>query len=268
MGKKSRSRTKNSIFKRFIGNRNTVTILGIAACIGVLIIGYNYRVNQAMAPISVPYAKKAIPSRTLITSDMVGRIKVTSTYANDASNLVKSVDEVVNKYVSYKTNIPKGSLFYTEQLKEANEMPDSAFANIEDGYTIYSLDVSLDDTYANSIRAGDYIDLYMSTTDPDSNNMIIYSKFIESIRVLQVKDGNGNNILGTGIENGQPSELIFAVKDDMYELLMCVGYIQNPTIKLKPALSNTKYTAEGNETLISSQQLHEFIKKRVSTTLE
>ena len=46
-------------------------------------------------------------------------------------------------------------------LKKSEEMPDAAFANIEDGYTIFSLEVDKESTYANSIRAGDYIDLYM-----------------------------------------------------------------------------------------------------------
>lgn len=267
MAKKNRSRGKGSIIRRFVGNRNTVTLLGILACIGVLVIGYNYRVNQAMAPITIPYAKENIPSRTLITSDMVGRIKVTSTYVEDADNLVRTATEVVNKYVSYKTSIPKGSLFYSDQLKEVDEMPDAAFANIDDGYTIYSLDVSLDDTYANSIEAGDYIDLYMSTRDPDSDNLIIYARFIESIRVLQVKDAQGNNIVGTGVENGKPSELIFAVKDDMYELLKLSEYITHPAISIKPVVRNSNYTAAANETKVSSERLRQFIMDRTSTMI-
>ena len=46
-------------FKRFIGNKNTVSILTMIVGIGVLIIGYNYRVNSKINPVTVPYAKKA-----------------------------------------------------------------------------------------------------------------------------------------------------------------------------------------------------------------
>ena len=125
---------------------------------------------------------------------MVGRIKLASNYVTDSSNLIKNVNEVVNNYVSYKTNIPKGSLFYKESIKTSDEMPDAAFANIADGFTIFSLGVTVDSTFANSIRAGDYIDLYMSATNP-TDKLVIYAKMIESIRVLAVKDSKGNNIL-------------------------------------------------------------------------
>lgn len=251
---------------RFIGNKNVVTILGILACGAVLLVGYFYRVNMAISPISVPYAKQSIDARTLITDDMVGTIQVSSSYLSEASEIVRNSEEVVNKYVSYKTNIPKGSLFYKDQLKEADEMPDSAFANIEDGFTIYSLAVTIDDTYANSIYAGQYIDLYMSATDA-VNNLVIYGKLIESIRVLAVKDKKGNNILKTSMSSGdKPAELLFAVADDMYLLLMQSQYI-NSDIKLVPVLRNKQYTVNQGETLVSSIQLQEFIKQQVEVLI-
>lgn len=253
---------KTSIFKRLLGNKNTVTLLGVIACIATLIIGYNYRVNNAISPITVPYAKESIPSRTLITSDMVGRIKLASNYVSDSSNLIKNVNEVVNNYVSYKTNIPKGSLFYDEMVKKADEMPDAAFANIADGYTIFSLSVSVDSTYGNSIRAGDYIDLYMSATNP-TDNLVIYAKLVESIRVLAVKDSKGNNILKNTVANGKPSELLFAVQEDLYLLLMRSQAIKTTDIKIEPVLRNHAYTEAAGETLVSSEQLKNFINDRV-----
>ncbi len=257
-----KKKKSGSIFKRLLGNKNTVTILGVLACIATLVIGYNYRVNNAISPIIVPYAKESIPSRTLITSDMVGRIKLASNYVNDSSNLIKNVNEVVNNYVSYKTNIPKGSLFYKETVKKADEMPDAAFANIADGFTIFSLGVTVDSTFANSIRAGDYIDLYMSTTNP-TDNLVIYAKMIESIRVLAVKDSKGNNILKNTVANGKPSELLFAVPEDLYLLLMRAEAITSTKISIEPVLRNEAYTDAANETQVSSEQLRNFINDRV-----
>lgn len=263
MGKNKTNKGFSSVFKRLIGNKNTVTILGVLACIAVLIVGYNYRVKMAISPISIPYAKQNIPARTLITSDMIGKIQVSSTYVNDADNLVKTVNEVVNKYVSYKTNIPEGSLFYQEYLKEADEMPDSAFANIPDGYTIFSLDVTADSTYANSIRAGDYIDLYMSARDTE-NNLVIYGCFIESIRVLAVKDSKGNNIVENTLAAGKPAELLFAVEEDMYLLLMRASFIKEAGIKIEPLLRNKNYTDAAGKTQVSSEYLRSFIENRVT----
>ena len=62
--------------KRFLSNKNTVTIIGIVLGIVVLYIGYNMRVKQAINPVKVPFAKEEIASRTLITEDMIGFIEI------------------------------------------------------------------------------------------------------------------------------------------------------------------------------------------------
>lgn len=259
---KAKSKSGMGAIKRFVGNKNTVTVLGFLACIATLIIGYNIRVRDAIAPQTLPYAKQSIPSRTLISASMVGKIKIAQTYVNEATNVVKFSNEVVGKYVSFKTSIPKGSLFYKDALVEADEMPDAAFANIEDGQTIYSLAVDKESTFANSIRAGDYIDLYMSATDYENNNLVIYGCLIKSIRVLAVKDAQGNNILKNSLAYGEPKELLFAVDDEMFDLLKETEWVKGD-IKLSPVIFNKNYTAEANETVVESEQLQEFIKKQV-----
>lgn len=252
---------KNSALMRLIGNKNTVTILGLLACVLTLFIGYQYRVGLAIDPVSIPYAKVEIPARTLITSDMVGKIKIDRTYVTQSTNLITQDSQVVNKYASYKTNIPEGSLFYKEVIKEADEMPDAAFANIDDGYTIYSLEVDEKTTFSNSIRAGEYIDLYLSTPSDVDTKRIIYACLVKSIRVLAVKDDRGNNILRNSLAYGTPSQLLFAVEDDMYKLLMRAQIIGGMT--LTPVLRNGKYTQEGNQTTVSSTQLIDYINSQV-----
>ena len=193
---------------------------------------------------------------------MIGRIRISSEYVNNADNLIKQSSEVIGKYVSYKTNITKGSLFYQESLKEADEMPDAAFANIENGYTIYSLGVNAESTLNNQIRAGDYIDLYMSAVDSENGNLVIYAKLIESIRVLAVKDSRGNNIIKNTLLYGKPSELLFAVDNDMFLLLKEAEYVSGD-IRITPVVRNQKYTADANETVVSSEYLRNFIQKNV-----
>ena len=263
--KGNQKRAGGSLIKRFVGNRNTVTILGILACIATLIIGYNYRVSVAISPVTIPYAKQNIPSRTLITSDMIGNIKVTSTYTNTATNLIKNASSVVNKYASYKTSIPRGSLFYKEQIIEADEMPDAAFANIADGYTIFPLTVDDKKTYFNSIRAGDYIDLYVSaqeqTEDKNAENKVIIAKLVESIKVLAVKDSKGKNILKNTVDNGRPTQLLFAVEEDMFLLLKKAENV-DLHVEIMPVLRNESYTQKQGETIVSSQDLRDFILTR------
>ena len=259
----AKGKNSGSAIKRLIGNKNTVTLLGVIACIAILIIGYNTRVAGQISPMSVPYAKEAIKSRTLITSDMVGRIKISSSYVSQSSNLKTSVSEVVNSYASYKTNIPKGSLFYDESIVNADEMPDAAFANIPDGNTVFCLGVDDKKTFNNSIRAGSYIDLYMSVTNPENNDKVIFARLVESIRVLAVKDNNGNNILKNSSLYGSPTQLLFSVEEDMFLLLKRAQLITSVHVDIEPVIRNQNYSTNPNETQVSSEQLREFINARV-----
>lgn len=243
--------------KRFLGNKNTVTILGVVAGILVLYIGYTWRVNQAISPVTVPYAKAQISSKEMITEDMIGYIKVSSSVVSNSPNLITDASQLVGKYVSYGTIIPANGLFYTDSVIEEKELPDSAFADIPDGYTIYSLSVDLESTNGNEIYPESYIDLYLKGDD-DNSNKIIFGKLIESIEVLAVKDSQGNHMFEDTVETRVPAELLFAVPDDMYLLLMKAGYVGGD-IEIIPVLRNKAYSANPGETLVASDYIKNFI---------
>ena len=58
--------------KRFLGNKNTVTIICVILGVAVLLVGYNYRVKQAVQPVSVPYAMKRLEPKSKVEADNVG----------------------------------------------------------------------------------------------------------------------------------------------------------------------------------------------------
>lgn len=243
--------------KRFLGNKNTVTILGVLLGILVLYIGYNYRVKQATTPVRVPYAKEELSSRTLITSDMIGYMEVSSSVVKSSSNLITNANQLINNYVAFGTTIPANSMFYTSQILTSSEMPDSAFADIPDNYTIFTLGVNLHSTYGNSIYPGNYIDLYFKGVD--ETGKIMFGKLIESIEVLAVKDSQGNHVFETTVESRTPSELLFAVPNDMYDLLMKAGYITGSSIEIIPVPRNASYSADPGDTIVSSDYIRDFI---------
>lgn len=248
--------------KRFLANKNTVTIIGVLLILLVLYIGYNYRVKQATTPVTVPYAKEEISSRTLITSEMIGYMEVSSSVVKSSSNLITSASELIDHYVSFGTTIPANSMFYKSQIISSNEMPDSAFADIPEGYTIYSLNVNLHTTYGNSIYPDNYIDLYFKGID--DTDRIMFGKFIESIKVLAVKDSQGNHVFETTVESRTPAELLFAVPNDMYELLMKAGYIGS-SIEIIPVPRNASYSSNPGETNVSSDTIRDFILSKSAT---
>lgn len=247
--------------KKFLSNKNTVTILGVLIGIVVLYLAYNWRVNQAITPVKVPYAKEEIPARTLITEEMIGYMEVPQSMVTSNKNLLTSSSAVVGKYVSYAATIPANGLFYKELVLEAKEMPDSAFADIPDGYTIYSLNVDLHTTYGNSIFPNNMIDLFFKATEDDGK--VIFARLIKSIKVLAVKDSQGRHVFETTTEDRQPSELLFAVPDDMYLLLMKAGYISSD-VEILPIPRNAKYTASAGETEVTSDYIKEFILSKTT----
>lgn len=244
--------------KRFLSNKNTVTLLAIIVCTVILYFFYNNRVNNAVSTTYVCYATDTIPARTQITKDMVSTTKVLTSQVT--SNMVTSCDQVIGQYASYATEIPANSYFYDLSVMDENEMPNSAFEDILDDYTIYNLDVTFKSTYGNSIFPGQFIDLYLRTED--EAGLLIYGKFIQSIEVLGVKDDEGKNVFETTVEVRTPSQLLFAVPNDLYLLLMKAQYLG---LEIVIVPRNNNYTAKADETLVSSDQLKTLILNQIAT---
>ena len=66
--------------KKFVSNKNTVTILGVILAIVILYVGYNYRINQRVTLTRIPYANQTIQPRTQITSAMISYKDVPSSF--------------------------------------------------------------------------------------------------------------------------------------------------------------------------------------------
>ena len=120
--------------KKFLTNKNTVTVLGVILAILVLYIGYNWRVKQATNPISVPYALQEINPSTQITEDMVGEAQVPPSMIK--GDIYRSKQSVIDKYSGADCLIPSGSLFYTRCVVEKDQLPDSIILDYPKGYVL------------------------------------------------------------------------------------------------------------------------------------
>ena len=244
--------------KRFIGNKNTVTILCVVAGIAVLYIGYNYRVSSAINPTTVPYAKNTLEARHVITVDDIGYMEVNSDVVSKSDNLITNGNELVGKEVTYGNTIQQNSLFYDGDITEPNLSPDYVLSDIEDGYTAFSLSVDTYTTYGNAIAKGDYIDLWFN--GEDDTNKIIYTNLVKSIRVLDVRDSAGVSLEHAN-STGEPAELLFAVPDDMYSLLVKAQQVGT----LEPVPRNRNYTADPGETEVVSDYVVQYVLSKSVT---
>lgn len=245
--------------KRFLSNKNTITILGVLLGIVVLYVGYNYRVNQAVDTVMVPYATNTITATSEITQEMVSTTEVLRNFVSGNSNLVMDTSALVNSTnpvcVTYGTSVPEGAFFYSEQIVNCSGLPNNPIENIPDGYTIFSMGVDIHTTYGNSMYPGDYIDLYIRMESSD--NRIIFGKFIESIEILDVRDSQGVSVFLTS-QARTPSELLFAVPEDLFWLLNVATEISG--LELVPVPRNASYTSNPGETSVSSEYLRNLIR--------
>lgn len=247
--------------KKFLGNKNTVTFVCVVLGVLVLFFGYNWRVDEAVKPQRIPYAKKTLAKKSKITAEVIGYTEVPRSLITTSKNaILTNAQDIINKYVSYSTAIPVNSYFYSSVVMREEQMPDYAFINMPEGYTVYSLKVSMTTTYANKIFPGDYIDLYAKIHDKNTG-LVMFGPLITSIRVKAIKDDRGNALLENGINNGSPASMQFevpSIKDnDLFTLLMLAGWIED--VELEPVPRGSAYTAAQGETVVSNDIIKQYI---------
>ena len=243
--------------KKFLGNKNTVTILGIVLCLVVLYVGYNYRINARVELVEVPYATKTIQPRTYITKDMIGTMNVPKSFL--VGRYYNNANAIVGKYTNYNTIIAKGSLFYADLVVSKDELPDSAFAEVPEGYTVINYPVNIATTYANSMAPGSYINIYYKSLD--DNGKIMFGKFISNIKVLDVKDSSGQHVFENSEETRTPAYMLFAVPEETHLLLRKALYLTKYSVELI-LVPNTATLTDADKVNVSSSDIESFINDK------
>lgn len=247
-----------SSIKKFIANKNTVTILGVILCLIILYVGYNFQINQKVAKTRVPYANQTIQPKTQITSAMISYMDVPASFLR--GRYYKSQEEIVGKFSQYNTMIAEGSLFYTDLVTDSTNLPSSAFMNVEEGYTVISYKVNMDSTYANSMMPDDYINVYFKATDDDGT--IMFGKFLGNVKILDVKDSEGRHVFENTTEARTPAYMLFALPEDMHLLFRKAIYLggqYNVELILVP---KTQELTDKDAVNVSSQDIQDFINDR------
>lgn len=245
--------------KKFLGNKNTVTILGVILCLLILYIGYNYRINSKVELVAVPYAKETIQPRTYITDDMIGTMNVPKSFL--VGNYYTTTKSIVGKYSNYNTMIAKGSLFYTDLVVEEKDLPDSAFSEVPEGYTVINYPVTIASTYANSMAPGSHINIYYKSLNDDGE--VMFGKFISNIEVLDVKDSSGRHVFENSDEARTPAYMLFAVPEETHLLLRKALYLTDYDVELL-LIPNTATLSEDQKVTVSSLQIEEFINSKTA----
>ncbi len=252
--------------KKFMQNKNTVTVLGVILAIVVLYVAYNMRVKSAINPINVPYALEQINPATQITADMVGTKQIPPSML-DGGDVITNQGAVIDKYSREDTIIPKGSLFYEATVVEKEQLRSNIILDYPKGYVLYNLSVNSETTYGNSVYPGNYVDIYLKAVYkvPEGSpmtedaNKIMLGKFVSNIKVLAVKDASGAAVFSNLDEARTPSMIIFAVPQEYYILLKKAEYLRTYDSTLILVPTNESLKDNPGELEISSDQLKNWV---------
>jgi len=260
--------------KRFIANKNTVTIIGVLAAIVVLYFGYTWRINQQIEQVTVLVAKQNIQPRTKITSDMVETIsiarvmydKMMGNYGGGISvlrNTAELSSFTEGAYSNVNSLIPAGTpLIRNVNTVDKSKIPSSVLLKIDKGQVPYAFSINYSDTYGNAIMDGMYVNIYMKAVDETGKTMI--GKLIQNVKVLAVLDSSGRDVFENTDENRTPSTFIFSVDEDLHLLLRKARYLSKYSVELIPVPVTDSVSDEEYEGTveITSSYLREFIESR------
>ncbi len=245
--------------KQILSNKNTVTLIAAVLIVVVLYFFYNWRVSQATSPIRVPYAVQEIAPRTEIKKEMIGYIEIPQS-AMKGDVLTNENTQILGMYTTVNAKIPAGSLFYRSQVVRKEELPDSFLISIEDGYVPYNFDVNIKSTYGNSMYPGNYVDVYFKGID-DSGKLMI-GKLIENVKILAVKDSAGRHVFESTTEDRTPSQIIFAVTNEIHLLLRKAEYIRNAEVILVPTNASLQENGEEIKINVTSETIKTYINDK------
>ena len=260
--------------KKFLQNKNTVTVLGVILAIIVLYFAYTMRINSAINPVSVPYAAEQIKAGTQITESMISTREVPPAMLE--GDVILNVGEIVDKYAAADTVIPEGSLFYKRSVVEKEQLPANIILDYPKNYVLYNLPVDTNSTYGNSVFPGNYIDIWLKAVNKMSDDQvkagnrdadkIMYGKLISNVQVLAVKDSNGQAVFQNIDENRTPSMVVFALPQEYYVLLKKASYMRTYDTIIELVPTNESNKDEPGDIELSSEDLKEWINNHTAWT--
>ena len=260
--------------KKFLQNKNTVTVIGVVLAIVILYVAYTMRIKSSINPVIVPYASQQIPSGTQITESMIRTREVPPSMLE--GDVITNIGEIVDKYSAADTVIPEGSLFYKRSVVEKEQLPANIILDYPKGYVLYNLSVDTETTYGNSVYPGNYIDIYLKAVNTLSKEQILNNqyegradqvmlgKLLSNVEVLAVKDSDGRAVFQNMDEGRVPSMVVFALPEEFYFLLKKAEFMRTYDTSIIIVPTNESLKDEPGELSLGSEELKEWINQRTS----
>lgn len=249
----------------FLKNKNTVTILGVLACLVILYVGYTMRINQKVKLVTVYYAVETIQPKTLITDNMVGKMQVPNGFIRGA--YWTDYNKIVGKYSNYNTMIAAGSIFYKDLLVDEQNLPDAVLHDINEGERLVSFPVNMQSTYGNALVPGNLVDAYVKYVNDKGD--VVYGEFFDKVKILAVKDASGGNVFESTDSQKTPAYLYFSLPENKYLLFSALNYVKDIytayDIEVVLVPNTSDFSTNEVATEVKSSDLYNFILDEIQT---
>lgn len=204
--------------------KQSILFIGLLVCISLILYGIsNIYINHELELVEVYVANDNLIARTQINQESIKLIKVPKVYLSEQVILKKS--DLIGKYVKLNTSIPKGSLIYQSSVELLDDSIDKPALLLKVNQAVFALDVNMSSTAGNTIQAGSKIDIYGTIK---SNRETIVDLLFKQVRVLSIKDKNGNEV--DSKTNQVPKIMLIAVDQEEIPILAKVIAIGDITI--------------------------------------
>jgi len=246
--------------KRFISNKNTVTIIGVILGIAVLYFGYNARIKRELQLKKFPVAAVDIQPRTKITQEMVKTADMPYQRFKDIAYI--STADIIGKYTNVNSLIPENGLFYKggNTIVRGEELPESGITSVPSGMVAYKFSVTMESSYGNSMVPNNYIDIYFRGINDEGQ--IVFGKLVENVKILAVKDKDGKHVFENTSEDRVPSMLIFGVTEKIHTLMEATKLMKKYSAELIPVPINMDLETNPGEINVSSTEIEQFITSK------
>ncbi len=249
--------------KKFLSNKNIVTLIGAILIVVVLYLFYNWRVNSATQPVSIPYAIHSIEPLSQITQEDVATVDIPQDSVR--GGVIYNASEI---YGGYSTQyIPAGGFFYkfnkTTQsgnvVDDKDDLPSYYLYSLGENQIAYNFKVNTKTTYGNSFFPNQYFDIYLVIKTGEDQSHIMFGKLISNLKILAVRDGSGRDVFASTEQVRSPSQIIFGVDAEMNALLRGAEKVSNIDIILVPTPAARKYGNETPEPKLIESEIVEYL---------
>lgn len=204
--------------------KQSILFIGLLVCVSLILYGIsNIYINHELELVEVYVANDNLIARTQINQESIKLIKVPKVYLSEQVILKKN--DLIGKYVKLNTSIPKGSLIYQSSVELLDDSIDKPALLLKVNQAVFALDVNMSSTAGNTIQAGSKIDIYGTIK---SNRETIVDLLFKQVRVLSIKDKNGNEV--DSKTNQVPKIMLIAVDQEEIPILAKVIAIGDITI--------------------------------------